>query len=377
MAIEHGFGASVTNGLTFAYDTIDTLNSYLGEPTTNLVIAPDGNANVITTDVPPGVNVAGYAQYSDGYFVNPRNTTNTAATGRTFTYSVWMRSRTATPSTYLMYVFTGTGPDGGWWYFGDGPLTNQWTKYTYSRNDMTGTVSQVTVYRYNQQGTIEIAAPQIEINSHATQFVNGTRSATQGLLDLTGNSSIDLSTMSFNSAANLVFDGSNDYISLADGTKWFTNQWAYEMVLKFNGNTGTYQGLIWGEGDTGGGSGLQKLLSFYNYSYFHYRINNTVTGWAQTDFTPTGFIPTEYNHLVWQFNNGVTNLYINGTLAHTNNVRGAYSGGTNSPLYIGSRNDLAYVFNGELPVLKRYNRALSQAEVTQNFKKYQTRFGIA
>jgi len=37
MATQHGFGSSVSSGLTFAYDTIDTVNSYLGEPTTNLI----------------------------------------------------------------------------------------------------------------------------------------------------------------------------------------------------------------------------------------------------------------------------------------------------------------------------------------------------
>jgi hypothetical protein len=365
MAIEHGFGASVTNGLTFAYDTIDTLNSYLGEPTTNLVIAPDGNANVITTDVPPGVNVAGYAQYSDGYFVNPRNTVNTAATGRTFTYSVWMRSRTATPSTYLMYVFTGTGPDGGWWYFGDGPLTNQWTKYTYSRNDMTGTVSQVTVYRYNQQGTIEIAAPQIEINSRATQFVNGTRSATQGLLDLTGRSSINLSTMSFNSAANLVFDGTDDYIStgrLPADLGMYDSSYTAEAVVYPTSLSSDR--AIFGTDQTAYRQGLHLTLRGGQIYLGHYSADMS-GGFADIN---------AWNHIVYRYdistNTGST--FKNGVLQNSANIP-SFIGTT--PVHVG-REFGNYNFGGEIPIAKIYNRALSQAEITQNFKKYQTRFGI-
>ena len=377
MAIEHGFGASVTNGLTFAYDTIDTLNSYLGEPTTNLVIAPDGNANVITTDVPPGVNVAGYAQYSDGYFVNPRNTVNTAATGRTFTYSVWMRSRTATPSTYLMYVFTGTGPDGGWWYFGDGPLTNQWTKYTYSRNDMTGTVSQVTVYRYNQQGTIEIAAPQIEINSRATQFVNGTRSATQGLLDLTGRSSINLSNVSFDSNAQMTFDGSDDHILTSENIALNGSQ-TFEVITTISGGPQSPAGIISNHDYANTSNfGLNHISGNRIGISIGYTDNSREYDSKYTTYTATVGTPF---HLVMTFDqsSNTVKLYINGVLDSTFVLTKTVKF-TSRPVVLG-RWDYQYTyyyFNGKIPVAKIYNRALSQAEITQSFKKYQTRFGIA
>jgi hypothetical protein len=371
MAVQHGFGASITDGLIFAYDTIDTTNSYLGEPTTNLVIAPDGNANVVTADVPPGVNVAGYAQYSDGYFVNPRNTTNTAATGRTFTYSVWMRSRTATPSTYLMYVFTGTGPDGGWWYFGDGPLTNQWTKYTYSRNDMTGTVSQVTVYRYNQQGTIEIAAPQIEINSHATQFVNGTRSATQGLLDLTGRSTINISNASFNSNSQMVFDGTNDYGQTGVFLPNITDK-TYEAVTRvydINHQAGGVIGMM-------GENGEPFDTIVYNETGQGWGFGSTGfqrTAWSGVKETTTGFV-----HLVATYSNYSYKLYRNGQLILTTTAYPILNYNFNSVIIFGKRHGATTgPYNGEIPVAKIYNRVLSQNEVTQNFKKYQTRFGMS
>jgi hypothetical protein len=365
------------DGLVFHYDTGNTVRSYLGEPTVNLLYSAgatnllNGAGDIYGRCTKTDLGNGKYRFVNNGTGVSTvRVYTNQGdlINGATYACSVFYENLIGgigidwcdTSITGLNFSTNVSGRLGGYGTRGtyDGPY------YFLDIN-------------FDSGGAVTLFNPQVEYKSHVTPFVAGTRSATQGLKDLTAKNTINISTVSFDSNAQMTFDGSNDYISLADGTKWFTNEWTYEMVLKFNGNTGTYQGLLWGEGDTGGGSGLQKLLTFYNYSYFHYRIQNSVTGWAETDFTPTGYTPTNYNHLVWQFNNGATNLYINGTLAHTNSVRGAYNGGTNSPLYIGSRNDLAYVFNGELPFLKRYSRALTADEVQRNFNAVKSRFNIA
>lgn len=367
MAAQHGYGKMAgTDALEFAYDTGDSRNSFIGEPTTNLVISPDGNANVITTDVPFGTNVSGYAQYSDGYFVNPRNTTSTAATGKTFTYSVWMRSRSATPSTYLMYVFTGTGPDGGWWYFGDGPLTQDWTRHTYTRSDMTGVISQVTVYRYNQQGTIEIAAPQIEEKPHATQFVNGTRSATQGLLDLTGNATVNLTNASFNSNSQMVFDGTDDYLTTSNFQQ--LSNWSAELLIKPAVFTLSQRILL----DVHLGIRFEISNGFFNS---HFGNGN---GWIYTNLPSTTRISANtFFHVTVTVSSGnQARVYVNGILENSTNI--GFGTTPIGPIYIGRYTvDVGYEFNGEIPVAKIYSKSLTANEVLQNFKKYQTRFGIA
>ena len=396
------------DGLVFHYDTGNTVRSYLGEPTTNLAYAVNsylnsnsnwwinaGNATFNDNDTSiqkptiPNVDTSNLRIFS--------STVTGTGGNQQLGSSIITVSSSTTYSFSIYYYFTGTTMQAQPYvrtavnndllaYFGYNGDTNylNWprNKWILLKATVTTQANENGIYMSSYTGDtlgekLAYFGYQVEQKSHCTPLVLGTRSATQGLKDLTAANTINLSNVSFDANAQMTFDGSNDYISLADGTKWFTNEWTYEMVLKFNGNTGTYQGLLWGEGDTGGGSGLQKLFTFYNYSYFHYRINNAVTGWADTDFTPTGFTPTKYNHLVWQFNNGVTNLYINGALAHTNNVRGAYSGGTNSPLYIGCRNDVAYVFNGEMPMLKRYSRALTADEVARNYNAIKSRFNIA
>jgi hypothetical protein len=363
-------------GLVFAYDLANIKRSYLGEPTVNLVISPDGNANVITSDIPPQTNVIGFAQYSSGYFVNPRNTTNTAATGKTFTYSVWMRSRSATSSTYLMYVYTGTGPDGGWWYFGDGPLTQDWNKYSYSRSDMTGTISQVTVYRYNQLGTIDIAAPQIEEKTHPTQFTAGTRSVTQGLKDLTGRSTIDLTNVSFDANAQITFDGTDDHILTSENITLNGSQ-TFEVITTISGGPQSPAGIISNHDYANTSNfGLNHISSNRIGISIGYTDNTREYDSKYTTYAAT--IGTPF-HLVMTFDqpSNTVKLYVNGALDSTFVLTKTVKF-TNRPIVLG-RWDYQYnyyYFNGKVPVAKVYNRALPASEIQQNFNAIKGRYGL-
>lgn len=365
---------TVESGLVFAYDLGNIITSYIGEPTTNLVLDPDGNANIITTDVPFGTGVIGYAQYSSGYYVNPRSTTPTSATGNTFTYSVYMRSQTSPSSTYLMYVYTGTGPDGGWYYFGDGALTSDWKKYTYSRNDMTGTVSTVTVYRYNQQGTIDISAPQIELKTHATQFTKGTRSATQGLLNLGGSDTINITNASFNDNAQLVFDGTNDYVYLTSFNPTFTTGITMECIAKWTTNPGgSWQRMF----DFGNGSNADNLI-FCRYSNGDQLFFGIYNG-SGNSYNVTGggaILFGQYAHYVAVADGTDFKVYVNGQLIFSgaNNTIPVTTPRTNN--YIGKSNWADSYFDGEIPVSKIYTKALTAAEVLQNYQALRYRFGI-
>lgn len=199
----------VTNGLAFYYDMGNPQKSWQGRPTINLVSNPNAAINVITDDIPQGIggkNVTGYASYSTDYAVLTLGTTSTAATGKTFTYSLWMRSPGA-QSTYLMYVFDGTGPDSGWWNFGSGTLTQQWQRYTGTVSVMTGTVQYIRIYRLNQVGTIQIAAPQFEESTFATPFVLGTRFANNNLESTPSFPSWNATAGSSASGGTLTFSG--------------------------------------------------------------------------------------------------------------------------------------------------------------------------
>ena len=372
------------SNLVFAYDTGDMENSYKGAPTTNICtgadysIYNDGASNVRNQTYPP--------PFKPGYEV----VKVAANTPGTYGQSIlWVANYSSSPATATNSVYawleSGTFVQVGqhWfpWNYGSAKYIEKgkWVRIseTYAINE--GGSYSAAAMVYSTDGVAYFCMPQYELKPYMTPFVNflSTRSATQGLLPVIGNSTIDLTNVSFNSNAQISLDGSNDYVKISQNNNYFTSQWAWELVVKFTGNTGTYQGLVWAEGDTGGGSGLQYLLTLYNHTYFHYRINNANTGWANTDTSTINFTPSNNNHIVWQFNNGVTSIYVNGALFHTDSGRGAYNGGTNSPVFIGARNDGAFSSAIQPSVIKQYNRILSAQEIKQNYQQYKTRFNLS
>ena len=193
-------------------------------------------------------------------------------------------------------------------------------------------------------------------------------------LSSSGDGTLNNASMGTTTAGTITFDGVDDNVVISSASDFFTNSWTYEVVAKFGNNIGTYQGLVWAEGATGaGGSGYQYLLALRSFNHFHYRIYNATTGWGLTEFSTT-MTPTDYNHIVWQFNNGTSKIYLNGQLLNTDTSRGAYNGLTNQPLCIGSRNDLNHEMNGDIPVVNFYNRELTAAEVLQNYNAQKNRF---
>ena len=234
-------------------------------------------------------------------------------------------------------------------------------------------------YQYSSNANIYYQDEQLELGGQLTPYVGdgATRSDTASLIDLKRKTDISVTNINFDALGQPHFDGTNDRISIADASKFYTNKWTWEMVVKFDNNTGSYQGLVWGEGTSSSGSGTQYLFAINNYSYFHYRIQNSTTSWGNTDVN-IDITPTDYNHIVWQFNgtSGISKIYTNGQLLNTDSSRGSYNGLTSQPLVIGSRNDLNYEFNGEMPVLKFYETFLTAEEIEQNYKAYKNRFNI-
>lgn len=162
-----------TSGLVTFLDASNSYSYSTETTTTNRVQNPDDGW---LYDDGPVVNgyQRRYGRYTSGYSVKQWNVTNFAATGVNISVSVYMRSPSGN-STYLMYVYTGTGPDGGWYSAGSGSLTTQWQRYTFTTSSYGGTVAYFRIYRLNQTGTIDIACPQVETTSSVTPFTVGSR----------------------------------------------------------------------------------------------------------------------------------------------------------------------------------------------------------
>jgi hypothetical protein len=386
------------SNLVFAYDTGDVKNSYRGEPTTNLLPngvaavhdAASGNAVTVTdatSEKGPGwKKVTITARGSN--FRTLQWTYLEMSANTTYTFSAvfdWGNMRGKNYFTYFDGSGTGTRT---YYYPGDytTPITSNvdssmpdgkfagkilhsgtHTHSFFIGNYTTG-VSGLNDYFYYKEF-------QVEVNSHPTPFTTGTRSATQGLLPLIGNSTIDLSNVSFNSNAQMVFDGTNDGIDIVNtlftGTE---NNVTLECVVKLTANQ-TSKVFISNYTEASSPTGLGVGISDSTTNKVKWFTGNL--GTTNTLTSNTTLLNGTYYHVVGTYNGSSKVLYINGISEASTTLTNAI----NITSVVASIGYLRYLnnqyLNGEIPVAKIYNRALTAQEVRQNYQQYKTRFNLS
>ena len=380
----------VTDGLAFIYDT-GSGKSYKGEPTTNvntLTLSDSGTdgsgqssvgtRTVITDNHVRIVDVSSNTRQS--HLI----TGLTAST--TYTISIMYKKLDGTPTfrfqiqdysgaAYLRTIkFTNTTEIGiedreGWqqasWTFTLGSDANA-VRIWYQDG------ADYTTYTHS----FELQNPQLEAKSHATPYVDGTRSATQGLLDLTNNATIDISDVSFDSDAQMTFDGTDDQLIVDNiGIDNYSESFSYECVFKAEGTwaNGFISNIVGIAGSYAGHYGLGK--SGTNTVNFVVRDANYNSVSGPVSDTST------YHHLVgvWDQSNSQIRLYIDGELKSSASVTKTGTPDSND-LRIGGRaafggNNGSY-YHGNIPIVKYYKTALTTAEVLQNFNASRDRFKI-
>ena len=369
MAVANGFGKVVTSGSVFMYDTGDTYNSYIGEPTTNLYTTlgfgfyqQEGNHTAARTVGPaPNLNLPSNYDYTTitttGNWQAEVNRiiiwTNSTLSSGTYNISFWARVTSTTTAT-MGCAFYGNGVNNTM------SLTNQWQRFS---------IQSTThpLYRATEFGslsgaiTFQIAGLQIESVSHATQYVNGVRSTTQGLLPIVGNSTITLSNMSYDSNAQMTFDGTDDNIDLNTNTLITgTNPFTIESVI--NLTSGVY-GAILNNYGPGYGTGLWWSTAglYIQGSVYYDNYSSVNQGW---------------HHLVATRDaSGNVKLYRDGVLSKTGTLTASVPANVN--WRIGADvNGAGEALAGNIPIVKTYDRVLSADEVKQNYNKYKTRFNL-
>jgi hypothetical protein len=385
MAVAQGYGKTVTSGSVFAYDVADTRNSYIGEPTTNINTYTLSDSD---TDGSGQGNVGTRTLITNNHVQIVDVNSNTRQThlisgltgGTTYTVSIEFKKISGTPTfrfqlqNYLngtfqnTIKFTNTEEIGiqdieGWqkasWTFTLGASANGMRIWYQDGADY-------TTYTH----AFELKNPQLEAKSHATPFVAGTRSATQGLLPLVGNSTIDLSNVSFDSNAQMTFDGTNDSVSLGS-TLTFTESYTVEFVFK---TTISDVRLIYGKYSGTGADFWTGIIS-------NGKLNYSFGSPSKQDITSTNSV----NDGLWKicqctYNKSANSiyLYINGVL--NSSATGIPSTVTepSGNLKLGTFGDNGgFYFPGNINVFKIYNRALSAGEVRQNYLHYKTRFNLS
>jgi hypothetical protein len=401
MAVANGFGKVATSGSVFMYDTGDTRNSYKGEPTTNLL--PNGVAeghnsggygNVVTvTDATiekgPGWKKVTISNRGSNFRII-QWTYITMSANITYCHSAEFDWGNMRDKGYFIY-FDGNGT-GGRTYYRPGNYSSAGSEQinsTMPDGKFAGTILHTATHTHaffigNYSTSVSglndyfyYKEFQVEINSHPTQYTTGTRSSTQGLLPIVSNSTIDLSNVSFDSAAQKIFDGTDDRILLTNFTNKPTTAITCEAIIKptrSSVGTGTIRGGAISATNTMY-LGIIDSVDGGNTFAMHWA-NQTVSSRV---YNWNGQIPNNaYSHLVGTYDGSTARAYLNGveiwSTSQTGNIPDAdYYIGT----YGGSPVDGVHNFIGYIPVAKMYNRALSSAEVLQNYNKYKTRFNLS
>ena len=389
MAVQQGYGKMAgANSLVFAYDTTDTTNSFKGRPTSNLLETGTNWSYMGATitdpnnyPIPLPQNVKFYTGGSNGalsWTDACRNYVDSYPAGTKITVSGW----------HMVYsTDTSLAIDGrlrlGWHYNKDGVSTyggtiytvTEWNKWTYFSHTFssTGVTTNLRVEDggYDYYLTAEDASKtsqyycnlQIEIGDGiASEYVKGTRSATEGLLDLTGNHTIDISNVSFNNG-NIDFDGTSDFIETSLITTNSSNitsiSWVYlEDWYSPNSTIGLSV-------DSGGPNG-------------GYRVYNTQSNlgvWMRrSDGNGVSSISGNYRiprkqwvQVAFVNDNGTGKIYVNDHVA----ISGTFTlpGLVNGPAWISRYSGGGYYLNGSVENVALYNRALSEAEIIANFNR--------
>jgi hypothetical protein len=366
---------------------------YKGKPTVNMLTNGDNFANwnktfnsaphvTITSDVAPGPfngTLADKMSIPTGGAYPRIFQVYTPASTATHTFSVWLKAETPGQS-----VFVGAFRNSPWSLPASTAftITSEWVNYSLAINPQDTTSMQIYIGSHDGHKGKEflIYGAQLEASSDKSPFVDGTRSDTASLIDLKRTTNIDTTNISFDSSTGQPhFDGSDDFIDLANNPHNGATQASWEFVVKFHqthdDDTGTYRQLYIQEGSVWIAQYLDKigidLMANGMSSWFDG--NGGVNTGSQTAVVDANI----WYHVVFTFNNGVIKGYLNNVLQFTTTVSSGMTTGIingSTPRRIGRRTNQP--LDGDMPVVRLYDTDLSALQVETNFKAYKNRFNI-
>ncbi len=405
MGIHRGLNI-VRDGLVFGYDTgygaadnTTATRFYLGKPISNSINGGENRANVVTAPMhgSHGASVTTeiisygarknvfriYSTNTSGYYMVNQQSSIINTSGNVYTYSFDYKKIKGTSSSFSPSAFYKNGyktPDSG---SAASNITDTivdledgWKRLT---RTYTSTYTGYNFYRtnLNTNNTLdfEYLFDNFMVNEGvAVPFVDGTRSSTQSLIDLKRTTNIDVSNVSFDSTGQPTFDGTNDQINLDSSASIipYGDVITVEAVVKWDDLVPNGVVVSYGGNQSGAGFLLQNEFSAgLEFVLFD---GNGNSGRAKILSANSSQYLDEYIHMVGVYDGSNIRLYINGAQAASASYTNGYP--QQSYFRIGNEYNRSYYANIDLSVVKIYSKALTAAEVQQNFNAYKNRFNI-
>lgn len=200
--------------------------------------------------------------------------------------------------------------------------------------------------------------------------------------DLSGNSRNGTMSNITHTNPYFVYNGTSSQISVADNALLEPGSGSFSMEAWVNQNAAGND-VVFGKFDSGGLS-VDVAYSIRTTGTTYYAQLGSGSGSGATLFqNSTNFVGTlnTWYQLVYSFKNGATKTletFVNGSSIGIVNHSLASILNTTTNLYIGSYNngEFAQWFDGEIGITRFYNKALSSAEVLQNWNANKSIYGL-
>jgi len=167
------------------------------------------------------------------------------------------------------------------------------------------------------------------------------------------------------------FDGTDDYISFPDDTNLNNQTLTMESWVKLD-TTLYQQAFIFEKGNVN----TQYSNFQENNGNFYFRTMTLSTQDLALNLT-NHVSAGDWFHIVCTYGSGVKRIYINGIAITTQTGLTGTIPTATTGLFLGAYGPgSSYFIDGKIAVSRVYNKALTQAEVTQNFNAQKSRFGL-
>jgi len=225
----------------------------------------------------------------------------------------------------------------------------------------------------NQDTTVRIWDIQHELSTYQTPFTATSRSI---WYDLSGNNNHatlagvarPIPKYNYSDERVLNFDGSGSYAKGPTTATWFTSSFSIEAWINPSTSPPAQQVFFSGENNIIANTSIH--LRVYSYGTIRF-------GYYADDLDSPANVITfgKWNHVVCTYNSSldISSIYINGVLQASGN-QGPFTPST-ANIFIGQFQATQY-FKGTIGITRVYTKALTQAEILQNFNASKTRFGL-
>jgi len=397
---------TIKDGLVFCYDMGNTEKSWKGRPFTNQFHCPtpDGDGNVTfeingngtfkrifsgtygeyvikSTDI-----VYKYVLGETGCHYHGNDVTINQGQTATFTCDYYLDPSCGPDWVSTNFLANMEGVVGGSVGVPAPYTLGVWKTFTWSYTAGSTGTCRMLLYPGGCGGYLSAAGfilyknPQVEFDAPGnvpSPFVVGTRTETQAILDLTENNTITVSALTYNSDNTFSFNGSISRIdtgsyfpTVITGNNNFTIEcWVYPEASQptladiWGNHTEPYKGLTMQQ------NGATTNQFSWGYGAGTYWSNNSGL------FNLTA---SKWNHVIATRNGSNLSAYVNAVLITYGEDSGALSPNSNFNFQFGTGYNLGSGrnFNGKIALGKIYDRALTAAEILQNYVALKTRFGL-